>query len=82
MKNTLDRTSPGWDKSANSDFEEVVKGCATIVRMANAEGELIDLQHQIRQEMANLKVVIGMAEMPERAQKELRAMLVRMARYL
>jgi len=82
VKSTLDRTTPGWNKSAGTDFDEVVKACSAVVRMSNAEGELHDLQHQLRQEMGTLRVVIGMAEMPERAQKELRAMLIRMARQL
>jgi hypothetical protein len=78
VRETLDHTAPGW----NSDPAAALgtQACAAIERLAGAAGELTDLQHHLRQEMATVRFVLGLPGLPEQAQKELRAHLMRLAR--
>jgi hypothetical protein len=75
---TLDVAAPGWKQGP--DGPTSTQACAAIERLANAADDLADLQHHLRQEMSNIRFVLGMEGLPEAAQKELRTHLMRLAR--
>lgn len=83
VSNTLNEVARGWNQGVAVDAASAEAGaqaCIAIERLADAADELIDLQHHLRQEMNNIRAVLNLPDLPEKARRELQATLIRFAR--
>lgn len=80
VRETLDHAAPGWDGDPTATLD--AQACAAVDKLANAAGELLDLQHHLRQELATVRFVLALPDLPEKAQVELRAHLMRLVRLI